>query len=81
MVPVCPDPHNDCTISGEIKVANKQLEGQIFSHEGRCYLVMEDNDWNAEALKVKTVDGRKQVTTMPLILIQERLGRRPRQNA
>lgn len=69
-----------CT-TGEKTVANKQLEGQVFSHEGRCYLVMEDNDWDAKDLKVKSVDGRRQITTMPLILIQERLGRRPEQSA
>lgn len=62
-------------------MANKQLEGQIFNHQGRSYLVMKDNDWNAKDLKVKSVDGRRQVTTMPLILIQERLGTRPEQDA
>lgn len=62
-------------------MANKQLEGRIFNHQGRSYLVMKDNDWNATDLKVKSVDGRRQVTTMPLILIQERLGTQQEQGA
>ena len=57
-------------------MANKQLEGRVFNHEGRNYLVMEDNDWEADTLKVKSVDAMREVSKFPLNLILSRVGSR-----
>ncbi len=61
-------------------MANTQLKGQVFNRDGVNYLVMEDNDFSAASLRVKTVDARRQVSEMPLERIVEsvfRSGRPP----
>jgi len=50
-------------------MANKQLEGQIFAHNGTNYLVVDDNDWEGSMLKVKSVDTRRQISELPLAVI------------
>ncbi len=52
-------------------MANKQLEGQIFSHNGTNYLVVDDNDWEGSMLKVKSVDTRRQISELPLAVVLE----------
>lgn len=47
-------------------MAYTQLRGQIFKHGGVNYLVMDDNDFTADMLWVKTVDSRRYVCEMPL---------------
>ncbi len=50
-------------------MANKQLEGQIFTHDGTNYLVVDDNDWEANTLKVKSVDAKRQISELPLAVV------------
>ncbi len=50
-------------------MANKQLEGQIFAHNGTHYLVVDDNDWESPMLKVKSVDARRQIFELPLAVV------------
>lgn len=47
-------------------MANTQLKGQVFNHEGVNYLVIDDNDFSAPSLRVKSVDARREVREMPL---------------
>jgi hypothetical protein len=47
-------------------MANTQLRGQVFNHEGVNYLVIDDNDFSAPSLRVKSVDARREVREMPL---------------
>ena len=47
-------------------MAHTQLKGQVFKRDGVNYLVMEDNDWTAATLRVKSVDARRAVSEMPL---------------
>lgn len=54
-------------------MANKQLEGQIFNHDGVNYLVVEGNDWDSDTLRVKSVDGRRIIVEMPTEHVQTRL--------
>ena len=61
-------------------MANTQLKGQVFNRDGVNYLVMEDNDFSAASLRVKTVDARRKVSEMPLERIVESVfhsGHRP----
>jgi len=52
-------------------MANTQLQGQVFNHEGTNYLVVDDNDFSAPSLKVKSVDARREIREMPLEEILE----------
>ena len=60
-------------------MANKQLEGQLFYHDGTNYLVVDDNDWESATLKVKSIDARRLVSEMPLAVIQEGVRRKRHQ--
>lgn len=54
-------------------MANRQLQGAIFKHEGTSYLVVEDNQWDSEQLKVRSIDHARHTETMSRSLIQRRL--------
>ena len=56
-------------------MAHRQLEGKIFSHEGASYLVMSENDWNADSLRVKRVDARREVIKMKLSTVLSCMGK------
>jgi hypothetical protein len=45
---------------------HSQLEGRIFNHDGRIYLVVKDNDWRADTVKVKTVDRHRDLKELPV---------------
>ena len=47
-------------------MANTQLKGRTFNYEGHCYLIVEDNDWDAAELKVKRLDGTRAQTSLPV---------------
>ena len=47
-------------------MANTQLQGQVFNHEGTNYLVIDDNDFSATSLRVKSIDARREILEMPL---------------
>jgi hypothetical protein len=48
---------------------SRELGGLIFKHDGRNYLVLEDNQWEADHLFVKSVDARKETQLMPRSVI------------
>jgi hypothetical protein len=52
-------------------MANTQLQGQVFNRDGTNYLVLDDNDWSADTLRVKSVDARRLVSEMTLESIME----------
>jgi len=52
-------------------MANTQLQGQVFNRDGINYLVLDDNDWSAATLRVKSVDARRLVSEMSLESIME----------
>ena len=52
-------------------MANTQLQGQVFNRDGTNYLVLEDNDWSADTLRVKSVDARRLISEMTLETIME----------
>lgn len=54
-------------------MAYTQLRGQFFKHGGVNYLVMDDNDFMADMLWVKTVDSRRHVCELPLEEVVEAL--------
>jgi hypothetical protein len=56
-------------------MAHRQLEGKIFSHNGTSYLVMSENDWTADSLKVKRVDARRDVIKMKLSTVLGCMGK------
>ncbi len=58
-------------------MANTQLKGQVFNRNGVNYLVLEDNDFSASSLRVKTVDARRQISEMPLESIVESVFKTP----
>lgn len=58
-------------------MANTQLKGQVFNHEGVNYLVIDDNDFSAPSLRVKSVDARREVREMPLDNILKSVFQRP----
>jgi hypothetical protein len=47
-------------------MANTHLNGRTFNYEGHCYLIVEDNDWDASELKVKRLDGTRTQTSLPV---------------
>ena len=61
-------------------MANKQLEGQIFTHNGTNYLVVDDNDWEGSMLKVKSVDTRRQISELPLAVVLEGIAQKRMRN-
>ncbi len=61
-------------------MANKQLEGQIFAHNGTNYLVVDDNDWDGSMLKVKSVDTRRQISELPLAVVLEGIAQKRMRN-
>lgn len=52
-------------------MANTQLKGQVFNCDGVNYLVLDDNDWSASTLRVKTIDARRTVSEMTLETVSE----------
>ena len=50
---------------------NTYLEGRIFSHDGRSYLVIEDNDWSGRTLKVKTLDRHRALKEFPVTTVMQ----------
>ena len=56
-------------------MAHRQLEGKIFSHEGTSYLVMSENDWTADSVRVRRVDSRREVIRMKLSTIMGCVGK------
>ena len=62
-------------------MANKQLEGQIFAHNGTNYLVVDDNDWESPMLKVKSVDARRQISELPLAVVLAGIDHKRTRNA
>jgi len=54
-------------------MANRQLQGAIFKHEGTSYLVLEDNQWDSEQLKVRSIDRARHTETMSRSLIQRQV--------
>lgn len=52
-------------------MANTQLKGQVFNCRGVNYLVLDDNDWSASTLRVKTVDTHRTVSEMTLETVLE----------
>ncbi len=45
---------------------NSYLEGRIFKHGGRSYLVTKDNDWSKNTVTVKTVDRTRALKEFPI---------------
>lgn len=45
---------------------HSHLEGTIFNHDGRIYLVVNDNDWGGDTVKVKTVDRHRDLLELPV---------------
>ncbi len=60
-------------------MANRQLEGQLFFHDGTNYLVVDDNDWDSTTLKVKSIDARRLVSELPVAVILEGVRKKRRQ--
>ena len=52
-------------------MANTQLQGQVFNRDGTNYLVLDDNDWSANTLRVKSVDAKRLICEMTLETILE----------
>jgi hypothetical protein len=51
--------------------ADRQLQGAIFKVDGTSYLVLQDNQWDAEELKVRSIDADRKLTSMPRAKIKE----------
>jgi hypothetical protein len=49
----------------ELSMGYRHLKGRIFKRDGMNYLVLDDNDWSAERLRVKTVDASQRVVELP----------------
>lgn len=47
----------------------RELGGLIFKHGGRNFLVLEDNQWEADHLFVKSVDSRRETQLLPRAVI------------
>ena len=45
-------------------MANTQLQGQVFNRDGINYLVLDDNDWSADLIRVKSIDARRLISEM-----------------
>ena len=45
-------------------MANTQLQGQVFNRDGINYLVLEDNDWSGDLIRVKSIDARRLISEM-----------------
>ncbi len=45
-------------------MAHTQLQGQVFNRDGTNYLVLDDNDWSAELIRVKSIDARRLISEM-----------------
>jgi hypothetical protein len=43
----------------------QHLKGRIFHREGVNYLVMDDNDWKADILNVRSINAKRRCTTYP----------------
>lgn len=52
-------------------MTNTQLKGQVFNRDGVNYLVLDDNDFSASSLRVKTIDASRAITEMNLESIIE----------
>ena len=52
-------------------MANTQLQGQVFNRDGTNYLVLDDNDWSADTLRVKSVDAKRLISEMTLETVLE----------
>ena len=46
-------------------MANRQLQGAIFKHQGTSYLVLQNNQWDSDHLKVRSIDSSRTMTTWP----------------
>lgn len=54
-------------------MANRQLQGAIFKHQGTSYLVLQDNQWDSDQLRVRSIDPSRVMTTLPRSLIESRV--------
>lgn len=50
---------------------DRQLQGAIFKVDGTSYLVLQDNQWDADELKVRTIDAERKLTSMPRAKIKQ----------
>jgi hypothetical protein len=60
-------------------MANTQLQGQVFNRGGTNYLVLDDNDWSADTLRVKSIDAKRVISEMTLETILDCVFRSTRQ--
>jgi hypothetical protein len=52
----------------------QHLKGRIFHREGVNYLVMDDNDWKADILNVRSINAKRRVYHVPKAEIIRCLG-------
>lgn len=45
-------------------MAHTQLQGQVFNRNGTNYLVLDDNDWSADLIRVKSIDAQRGISEM-----------------
>lgn len=54
-------------------MANRQLQGAIFKLQGTSYLVLQDNQWDSDQLRVKSINPSRVTTTLPRNLIESQI--------
>jgi uncharacterized caspase-like protein len=50
---------------------DRQLQGAIFKVDGTSYLVLQDNRWDSEQIKVRSIDADRKLTSMPRSVIRQ----------
>jgi hypothetical protein len=60
---------NPTCVQIEAAGMNSYLEGRIFNHAGRVFLVIKDNDWCGNTVRVKAIDRQRTIKEFPVATV------------